>query len=500
MDLAREEKCEFIPFQSPIKVHLKASKISGIEFARTEQTESGDWTEDLDQTTRLKADFIISAFGSGLEEPKVISAMSPIKLNRWNLPEVDSLTMSTSVPGIYCGGDIAGVAQTTVESVNDGKTAAWSIHKFIQSSRGLIVPIEPCLPKFHTKIDEVDISIDICGIKFENPFGLASAPPATTSAMIRRAFEAGWGFTVTKTFGLNKDLVTNISPRIVKGTVSRHHYGPEQSSFLNIELISEKTAAYWCQSVKELKHDFPTKVVIASIMCSFNKNDWVELSQMAEAAGSDALELNLSCPHGMGESGMGLACGQDPKLVRDISRWVRGAVKIPFFVKLTPNITDIAVIAVAAYEGGASGVTAINTVSGLMSLKTDATPWPAVGKKMATTYGGVSGNATRPMALRAISTIAKRLPGFPILGTGGIDSADVTMQFLHAGASAVQICSAIQNQDFSIIDDYITGLKTALFIEKLEHVGGLWDGQSPPTDKHQKGKPVSLVHPLGKVS
>lgn len=86
-------------------------------------------------------------------------------------------------------------------------------------------------------------------------------------------------------------------------------------------------------------------------MCSYNKEDWVELAQMAEKAGSDALELNLSCPHGMGESGMGLACGQKPELVRDISKWVREAVKIPVFIKLTPNITEIVDIARAAQEG-----------------------------------------------------------------------------------------------------------------------------------------------------
>lgn len=144
----------------------------------------------------------------------------------------------------------------------------------------------PRLPKFHTPIDDVDLSVEMCGLKFENPFGLASAPPCTSSAMIRRAFEAGWGFVVTKTYSLDKvnpskayhqvfsgkihffcltrvpfqDLVTNVSPRIIKGTTSRHHYGPEQGSFLNIELISEKSAAYWCNSVTELKKDFPTKV------------------------------------------------------------------------------------------------------------------------------------------------------------------------------------------------------------------------------------------------
>ncbi|KAH0534263.1 dihydropyrimidine dehydrogenase [NADP(+)] [Cotesia glomerata] len=496
MELAREEKCEFIPFQSPKQVIIKNNRIVAMEFYRTEQN-GDDWVEDEDQVTRIKADFVISAFGSGLFDPKVKAAMHPIKFNKYGLPEVDTSSMKTSVPGVFCGGDLAGVAQTTVESVNDGKIAAWFIHKFIQESHGsgVFVPKTPQLPKFHSSVDDVDISVEFCGLKFENPFGLASAPPATTSAMIRRSFEAGWGFTVTKTFGLDKDLVTNVSPRIIRGTTSGHNYGPGQGSFLNIELISEKTAAYWCRSISELKRDFPEKIVIASIMCSFNKTDWTELAKQAEAAGSDALELNLSCPHGMGESGMGLACGQDPYLVREISNWVKSAVRIPVFVKLTPNITDIVAIATAAYEGGADGVSAINTVSGLMGLKSDGTPWPSVGSAKATTYGGVSGNATRPQALRAISSIAKKLPGFPILGIGGVDSADVALQFIQCGASVVQICSAIQNQDFTLIDDYTTGLKTLLYLSALEHTKA-WDRQSPPTFKHQKGKPV-LFHPLG---
>lgn len=74
----------------------------------------------------------------------------------------------------------------------------------INMSQGLPKSTEPCLPLFHTDIDEVDLSVEMCGIKFENPFGLASAPPATSTAMIRRSFEAGWGFAVTKTFCLDK--------------------------------------------------------------------------------------------------------------------------------------------------------------------------------------------------------------------------------------------------------------------------------------------------------
>lgn len=75
-----------------------------------------------------------------------------------------------------------------------------------------------------------------------------------------------------------------------------------------------------------------------------------------------------------------------------------------------------------------------------MSLRADGTPWPAVGTDKRTTYGGVSGNATRPQALKAISSIANTIPGFPILGIGGIDSADVALQFLQCGASVLQVC------------------------------------------------------------
>ncbi|XP_042661460.1 dihydropyrimidine dehydrogenase [NADP(+)] isoform X3 [Tyto alba] len=423
MELAKEEKCEFLPFLSPRKVVLRGGQIVAMEFVRTEKDNDGNWKEDEDQVVRLKADVVISAFGSILSDNKVREAMAPIKFNRWGLPEVDPETMQTSEPWVFAGGDIGGLANTTVESVNDGKQASWYMHRYIQ------------------------------------------------------------------------DIVTNVSPRIVRGITSGPMYGPGQGSFLNIELISEKTAAYWCKSIAELKADFPNHILIASIMCSYSREDWTELSKMAEVAGADALELNLSCPHGMGERGMGLACGQDPELVRNICRWVRQAVQIPFFAKLTPNVTDIVNIAMAAQEGGADGVTATNTVSGLMGLKADSTPWPAVGGELRTTYGGMSGNAIRPIALRAVSAIARALPGFPILATGGIDSAESGLQFLHSGASVLQVCSAIQNQDFTVIDDYCTGLQALLYLKSIEELED-WNGQSPATMCHQKGKPVPRIADL----
>lgn len=143
---------------------------------------------------------------------------------------------------------------------------------------------------------------------------------------------------------------------------------------------------------------------------------------------------------------------------------------------------DVRTIAAAAHRGGATGVTAINTISGLMGLKGDASAWPAVGEAKRTTYGGVSGtlplplshshstflffflltlvitcivtsgNATRPVALKAVSSVARWIPGINIMATGGIDSADAAIQFLHCGAGVMQICSAVQNQDFTVVE------------------------------------------------
>jgi len=492
MQLAVDEKCEFLPFMSPKKIHLKDGKIFAMEFYKTEQLEDGTWIEDADQTLKIKANYVISAFGSTLSDENVAKALSPIKMNKWGLPEVNMETLATSEAGVYCGGDLAGVANTTVESVNDGKHAAASIHKYLQSIHNVSVPDDSVLPRFFTPVDQVDLSVEICGLKFPNPYGLASAPPTTTSAMMRRGFQAGWGFALTKTFALDKDIVTNVSPRIVRGTTSGHLFGPGQGSFLNIELISEKTAAYWCQSITELKKDFKEQILIASIMCGYSKEDWTKLAKMAEDAGADALELNLSCPHGMGERGMGLACGQDPELVRNICRWVRAAIKIPFFAKLTPNVTDIVTIARAAHESKADGVTATNTVSALMGLQDNSAAWPSVGREKKTTYGGMSGNSIRPIALRAVSAIARALPGYPILATGGVDSADAALQFLHCGASAVQVCSAVQNQDFTVVDDYIIGLKCLMYMKSSSEFDD-WNGQSKPTLRHQLGKPVLTI-------
>eukprot|EP01104_Vermistella_antarctica_P004115 TRINITY_DN14629_c0_g1_i1.p1 TRINITY_DN14629_c0_g1~~TRINITY_DN14629_c0_g1_i1.p1 ORF type:complete len:1024 (-),score=347.23 TRINITY_DN14629_c0_g1_i1:63-3080(-) len=485
VDLARDERCELLPFSAPKQIVVRDGHIAGIELYKMDKNdETGQYSIDDDQFVRLKCDFVISAFGSQIGA--VRESCSPLSFNEWGEVKLTEDLQSVDAPWVFAGGDIAGNG-TTVEATNDGKHAAWTMHKYLQSLEGLEVSKEVQLPSFYTEVDQVDISIDVCGLKFPNPFGLASATPCTSGDMIRRAFEEGWGFAVTKTFSLDKDLVTNVSPRIIRGTTSGHHFGPGQGSFMNIELISEKTAAYWCKTCTELKEDFPDRVVIASIMCGYDEQDWTVLAKQAEASGADALELNLSCPHGMGERGMGLACGQDAAMVLNISKWVRAAIKIPFFAKLTPNVTDVRNIAMAAHDGGADGVTAVNTISGMMGIKGSSNAWPAVGDEGRTTYGGVSGNAARPVALKAVSSIANKIPGYPILATGGVDSAEAAIQFLYGGASVVQICSSIQNQDFTVIQDYISGLKCHLYMKAREDLSA-WDYQSPPKVKDNNAR------------
>jgi len=118
--------------------------------------------------------------------------------------------------------------------------------------------------------------------------------------------------------------------------------------------------------------------------------------------------------------------------------------------------------------------------------------WPAVGLEQKTAQGGISGNAIRPISLRVVTNISKGLPGFPILAAGGINSAETALQFIHAGACVVQVCGALQNQDFTIIQDFITGLKALLYLRQRQDLA-TWDGQSPPIPIHQKGKIVTKL-------
>ncbi len=163
-----------------------------------------------------------------------------------------------------------------------------------------------------------------------------------------------------------------------------------------------------------------------------SKEQFVAMAErLARESGVAAIELNISCPNVTG----GVDFGTDPDLCREVVSAVRNACEIPILAKLTPNVTRIADIAAAASEGGADAVSVINTLLG-MSVN-----WRERRPMLGGVMGGLSGPAIKPVALRCVHQVAQAVK-IPIVGIGGIANINDVMEFLVAGASAVQIGTA----------------------------------------------------------
>lgn len=148
------------------------------------------------------------------------------------------------------------------------------------------------MPEFWSEVDEVDLSTVVNGVKYPNPFMISSSPTSLTYEHCRRALEAGWGGVVVKTAVLTKDVHVENCLRIFKITNN-----PGDNTYGNNCMVSDHPHDYWVKSIKQLKKDFPQRVIIASIMCSDVKEDWEQLAKLMEEAGADGLELNFSCPN-----------------------------------------------------------------------------------------------------------------------------------------------------------------------------------------------------------
>lgn len=305
----------------------------------------------------------------------------------------------------------------------------------------------------HIEEKEVELRVSIGGLLFENPFILASAPPTSDGNYIRRAFQMGWGGAVIKTIKPDEMHVSDVSPRF---SVLKDKKG-QNIGFENFELVSKQKCNYWVEQIREIKKEYPTKILIASIMADLSIKSWKNLAFKMERAGADALELNFSCPHGMPEKGVGAAIGQSAELAAMITKWVKEAVDLPVIVKLTPNVTDIASIAKQVAAAGADSIAAINTVQCLMGVDLDTlSPMPTVNGY--STYGGYSGYAVKPIGLRCVAQIANAVD-LPIYGIGGIGKWQDAVEYIAVGSSAVQICTAAMLDGFKIIKPMLAGLK-----------------------------------------
>jgi dihydroorotate dehydrogenase subfamily 1 len=302
---------------------------------------------------------------------------------------------------------------------------------------------------------DVDLSIEVNGMLFENPFVLGSGPPGTNARVIAKSFELGWGGCVIKTISLDATKVVNTAPRYGK---LKSRVTGEVIGFENIELISDRPFDTWIDELIDLKKRYPKKMLIASIMEEYDRAAWHEIVERTQATGIDAFELNLSCPHGLPERRMGMAMGENPDLVAEVVGWVKEVSTVPVWAKMTPNIGNPAEPALAAMKAGADGISAINTILSIIGidLKT-LRPMPTVeGYAVA---GGYSGQSVRPIALRHVMEIARAQPGVEISGIGGIETGEDVVQFLLVGASTVQVCTGAMLQGYKMVSQLEQGVK-----------------------------------------
>lgn len=259
----------------------------------------------------------------------------------------------------------------------------------------------------------------VFGIEFRNPVLLASGVLGISGHLFKRIEKMGAGGIVTKSIG--------ISPR--KGyenpTIVELDYG-----ILNAMGLPNPGVDHFLEEIKDLNLSIP---LIVSIFGK-DSEEFMKIAKKLENY-CDALELNLSCPHA---ENYGMSLGQDKNIVYKITKDVKKTVEIPVIVKLTPNVDDIVKIAIAAERGGADGITAINTLKGMaVSIEMEK----PILKNI---YGGLSGRCIKPVALRCVYDIYRNVK-VPVIGVGGITSAEDALEFIMCGASLVEIGTAARD-------------------------------------------------------
>ena len=257
-------------------------------------------------------------------------------------------------------------------------------------------------------------SVTLGGVVLDNHLLLAAGILGTTGSSLSRILSSGAGGVVTKSVG----------PHPKDG-----HAGPclivLEDGLLNAMGLPNPSKEFVDEIASMAK-----KPVIASIFGG-NPEEFGRVAGWFEGRVA-GFELNLSCPHA---EGYGAAIGTDPALVEACTRAV-SATGIPTWVKLTPNVTDITAIGKAAEQGGASAIVAINTVKA-MRISTGMQR-PILGNR----YGGLSGSAVFPIAVRCVYELYEACT-IPIIGCGGVSTADNVIEMMMAGASAVEIGSAV---------------------------------------------------------
>ena len=297
---------------------------------------------------------------------------------------------------------------------------------------------------------EIRLAIDLAGLKLRNPTMNAAGILGLTAKLLRRVYEEGAGAVVTKSIGL-RPREGHPNPTVVH----------VEGGLLNAMGLPNPGVEHFLRELRRLKDwDIP---VVASFFGE-TLEEFVEVASRLSEAGVDALELNCSCPN---VEGVGVL-GGDPAAVKRVTEAVKGCVDRPLFVKLSPNVSDIAEVGRAAERGGADGLTAVNT------LRAMAIDVEARRPILSNVIGGLSGPALKPVALRCVWELYEAVE-IPIIGCGGISTWRDAVEYLLAGASALQIGTAIMTRGLRVFREINMGLRRYMeewgFKEVSEIVG-----------------------------
>lgn len=296
-------------------------------------------------------------------------------------------------------------------------------------------------------LTSISLAVNLAGLSIRSPVLNASGVLGMSAPLLKRVWDNGAGAVVTKSLGPQpRDGHRN--PTLLEvdcGIINAMGLpNPGYEEFLN--------------QIRELKEQ--KVVVVASFFASTIK-EFAESARALTSSGADALELNLSCPNVEGEPGM---CAADELSVEQVTHAVKSVSKIPLLVKLSPNVTDIALIAKAAERGGADAITSVNT---LKAMAIDADFKRPI---LTNITGGLSGPALKPVALRCVWEISEEVK-IPIVGCGGVSNWRDAVEFILAGASALEVGSALKSVGFGVFSDINSGIEKYLKNNEYKSVG-----------------------------
>lgn len=276
---------------------------------------------------------------------------------------------------------------------------------------------------------------------------LASGILGYTAESLRRVVEGGAGAVVTKSVGAASRM-GYANPTVVAASCG----------LINAMGLPNPGIDEYVKEISRARAILQTPLIVS--VFGYSADEYALVAKRAVEAGADAVELNVSCPH---VENTGSEIGQNPKLLGEVVSEVKVAVQKPVFVKLSPNVTDIVGMAKVAVKAGADALTAINTVKALAIDAETALP------VLSNVRGGLSGPAIKPIALRCVYDLYEQSET-PIIGCGGITKWQDAVEFFLAGASAVQIGTAVALEDPDVFQTIKLGVKTYLKNKGYESV------------------------------